>query len=38
MLAGFIVEHRGACDLTDAAILSGAQLYLDQQTIRPIQI
>ena len=38
MLAGFIVEHRGACDLTDAAVKSGAQSYIDALTIFPFMI
>jgi hypothetical protein len=38
MLAGFIVEHRGACDLTDGAIKSGAQQFIDKLTIYPFMI
>ena len=38
MLAGYIVEHRGACDLTEAAIKSGAAMLIDQLKIQRVLV
>lgn len=38
MLAGFIVENRGACDLTEAAEKSGAKKLMDQLSIFPVML
>lgn len=36
MLAGYIVEHRGACDLSEAASKSGAAMLLDQLKLQRV--
>lgn len=38
MLAGHIVEHRGACDLTDAAVKSGASAIMNQLRLNRIAL
>ena len=38
MLAGFIVEHRGACDLTEAASKSGAAMLMNQLKLYRVTI
>lgn len=38
MLAGFIVEHRGACDLTEAANKSGAAMLINQLKLYRVTI
>lgn len=38
MLAGFIVEHRGACDLTEAASKSGAAMIMNQLKLNRVTI
>lgn len=38
MLAGFIVEHRGACDLAEAASKSGAAMLMNQLRLNRITL
>lgn len=38
MLAGHLVEHRGACDLTDAAVKSGAAAIMNQLRLNRIAL
>lgn len=38
MLAGFIVEHRGACDLAEAASKSGAAMLMNQLRLNRIAL